>query len=75
MQRANLIAHISVDTGECPYVFDEPECGKVRVVFLSDLHVGENCTPIPYNGTDDCACISARSCGDGKSQSQSQSQS
>ena len=29
----------------------------LRVVFISDLHVGENCTPTPYNGTDDCACI------------------
>ena len=29
----------------------------LRVVFLSDLHVGEACLPIPYNGTDDCACI------------------
>lgn len=29
----------------------------LRVAFLSDLHVGESCQPIPYNGTDDCACI------------------
>jgi predicted MPP superfamily phosphohydrolase len=30
---------------------------RLRVAFLSDLHVGESCQPIPYNGTDDCACI------------------
>jgi len=29
----------------------------LRVVFVSDLHVGENCQPVPYNGTEDCACI------------------
>jgi hypothetical protein len=30
---------------------------RLRVAFLSDLHVGEACFPIPYNGTDDCVCI------------------
>jgi 3',5'-cyclic AMP phosphodiesterase CpdA len=30
---------------------------RLRVAFLSDLHTGESCLPIPYNGTDDCACI------------------
>jgi hypothetical protein len=30
---------------------------RLRVAFLSDLHVGEACEPVPYNGTDDCACI------------------
>ena len=30
---------------------------RLRVAFLSDLHVGEACFPIPYNGTDDCNCI------------------
>lgn len=34
-----------------------PTSGILRVVFLSDLHVGEACLPIPYNGSDDCACI------------------
>lgn len=29
----------------------------LRVALLSDLHVGEACLPIPYNGTDDCACV------------------
>lgn len=29
----------------------------LRVAFLSDLHIGESCFPVPYNGTNDCACI------------------
>jgi predicted MPP superfamily phosphohydrolase len=29
----------------------------LRVAFLSDLHVGESCLPVPYNGSEDCACI------------------
>jgi len=34
-----------------------PAEARLRVAFLSDLHVGEACIPVPYNGTDDCACI------------------
>jgi len=34
-----------------------PTNALLRVAFMSDLHVGEACEPIPYNGTENCACI------------------
>lgn len=34
-----------------------PVAARLRVALLSDLHVGEACVPVPFNGTDDCACI------------------
>ena len=34
-----------------------PSASIIRVAFLSDLHVGEACKPIPYNGTEACDCI------------------
>ena len=30
---------------------------SLRVAFLSDMHVGESCLPLPYNGTENCTCV------------------
>lgn len=37
-----------------PYIVVD---GRYSIALMSDLHIGEGCLPVPYNGTDDCYSV------------------